>query len=295
MSNASAHLLALGTLAALMLSLQGCSESPPSEVEACNGSARNCEIPLDELVFAATHNSMANAEDGWVAPNHQSGISAQLEGGIRGFLIDTYEFEGELVLCHGFCELGSVPLAEVLGHVADFLDANPGEFLIFVIQDAITPEQTASAFEAAGLVSKVYSHEPGGGWPSLGELLSRGQQLLVTAEAMGPPPGWYHHAWSLFQDTHYAFESVDEIHCGPNRGEPDNPLFLMNHWLGTSLGLPDEEGAELANAASTLRAQVDRCQMERGLRPTLIAVDFWESGDVVDFVEEQNALWSGGG
>ena len=294
MSNALSHSPVLGTFAALVLLLQACSESPLREVEACNGSADHCEIPLDELVVPGTHNSMSNAEDGWVAPNHQSGIPAQLEGGIRGFLIDTYEFEGELVLCHSFCELGSVPLAEVLEQVAEFLEANPGEFLVFVIQDAITPEQTASAFEAAGLVSKVYSHQLGDAWPSLGELLGRGQQLLITAEAMGPPPGWYHHAWSLFQDTHYAFDSVDEIHCDPNRGQAENPLFLMNHWVATSLGLPDEEGAEVANAEATLGAQVERCQSERGLRPNLIAVDFWESGDVVGFVAEQNALWPGG-
>ena len=57
----------------------------------CNGHAALCDLPFDELVLPATHNSMSNAADGWIAPNQQYGMDRQLQDGIRGMLIDTKE------------------------------------------------------------------------------------------------------------------------------------------------------------------------------------------------------------
>lgn len=57
----------------------------------CNGDAALCDLRLDQVVLASTHNSNAAADDGFLLANQESGIADQLAGGIRGFLIDTHE------------------------------------------------------------------------------------------------------------------------------------------------------------------------------------------------------------
>ena len=58
---------------------------------SCNGSAAACGRRLDQVVFPATHNSFAAAEEpGWFFANQRYGIERQLRDGIRGFLIDVH-------------------------------------------------------------------------------------------------------------------------------------------------------------------------------------------------------------
>ena len=73
-------------------------------------------------------------------------------------------------LCHGFCELGATPLVPMLEGVRDFLVAHPGEVLVFVIEDYVTPADIAAAFEASGLERFVYKGPVTAPWPTLGEL-----------------------------------------------------------------------------------------------------------------------------
>jgi hypothetical protein len=61
------------------------------EVTTCNGAEELCDRRLDEVAFLGTHNSMsAAAEPGWYFAEHYSSIGAQLEGGVRALLIDTW-------------------------------------------------------------------------------------------------------------------------------------------------------------------------------------------------------------
>lgn len=56
----------------------------------CNGHAELCDRPLNEVAFAATHNSMSAASEGWFFATHRDGIVEQLDHGIRGLLIDVW-------------------------------------------------------------------------------------------------------------------------------------------------------------------------------------------------------------
>ena len=59
--------------------------------KTCNGYAQLCDKPLNEVAFAATHNSMSAARRrGWFFANQDGGISEQLSYGFRGLLIDTH-------------------------------------------------------------------------------------------------------------------------------------------------------------------------------------------------------------
>jgi hypothetical protein len=77
----------------LALVLPGPSSEPLARADpvACNGSAARCDRRLDEVVFPATHNSYAAADEpGWFFANQRFGIERQLEDGIRAFLIDIH-------------------------------------------------------------------------------------------------------------------------------------------------------------------------------------------------------------
>ena len=56
----------------------------------CNGHAALCDRQLNEVAFAATHNSMSAASAGWLFAAHVDGIAEQLRDGIRGLLIDVW-------------------------------------------------------------------------------------------------------------------------------------------------------------------------------------------------------------
>lgn len=85
---------AAGVLAALALASALLTHDEPAlahPINACNGYAQLCDRPLNDVVFPATHNSMASATDsGWLFPSQDAGITAQLEAGVRGLLIDTH-------------------------------------------------------------------------------------------------------------------------------------------------------------------------------------------------------------
>jgi hypothetical protein len=61
------------------------------EPGGCNGLRAMCDRRLDQVVFAATHNSYAAADEpGWLFANQRFGIARQLRDGIRALLVDVH-------------------------------------------------------------------------------------------------------------------------------------------------------------------------------------------------------------
>ena len=100
-----------------------------------------CEQPFNTVAFVGTHNSMSNAEDGWLAPNQGWNIRHQLEAGVRALNLDTYEIDGTVMLCHVCsCELGEQPLEDALSEIREFLDSQPDNVILITFQDAASAE-----------------------------------------------------------------------------------------------------------------------------------------------------------
>lgn len=60
-------------------------------IDTCNGYSELCDRRLNEVVLPATHNAMSAADiSSWMFPEQEEGIPAQLQYGIRGFLIDAH-------------------------------------------------------------------------------------------------------------------------------------------------------------------------------------------------------------
>jgi hypothetical protein len=192
-------------------------------------------------------------------------------------------------LCHGFCELGAQPLVPMLQGVRDFLVENPGEVLVFVIEDYVTPDDIAAAFRDSGLERFVYRGGVAGTWPTLREMIDSDQRLVVFGENDTKGVPWYHPAFETFQETPYTFHTPEEFSCRPNRGGTKGPLFQINHWIETTPA-PKPSNAAIVNAHGFLLARARRCQGERAKLPNILAVDFAMTGDVVGVAAELNGL-----
>jgi hypothetical protein len=194
----------------------------------------------------------------------------------------------DIYLCHNFCELGAVTFSSVLADLKQFVDTHPDDVVLLDIQDATTPADTAAAIQDAGLEDRIATLVPGQPLPTLGDLINARHNLLVFAEEGGPgAPPWYQKTYDWFQETPYSFNTADEFSCRPNRGNPSAPMFLMNHWVTASP--PDPEAAGKVNAAAALSQRIEACIAERGLVPTIVAVDFSEKGGLVKTLHKINA------
>lgn len=288
--------VALAVLLALVLAPVGCVPPPESADDAtvetmrCNGHRDLCDRALDQVVFPATHNSMSHADADWWRPNQPHGLTRQLEDGIRGFLLDVLSQDGELMLCHGFCDLGSQPLSEGLAELVTFLRQRPHEVLVIIFQDEVPADQLDAALVESGLADMAYAHTPGEAFPTLGEMVRAGQRILMTLESGAGPAPYLHHVWDLFSDTPYAYTSVAEFSCEAHRGDPDHPLFLLNHWIGDAWGLPSPDFAPDANAFDLLFGRATQCRESRGRVPNLVAVDFYTTGDLFAVIDALNGL-----
>ena len=198
-------------------------------------------------------------------------------------------------LCHVVCELGATKLTKALGWVKDFLDTHPDEVVILFIEDAISPEATAEAFEESGILRYAYAHRPGRPFPTLREMIERDRRLFVMAEKDngGGEFAWYHDGFDLAQETPYTFKSPAELSdlstsCVPNRGDGNNPLFQLNHWVEKIPRSPDI-GAKV-NAFDFLKRRARECDRRRGLLSNLVAVDFYNEGDLLEVTRVLNGI-----
>ncbi len=263
-------------------------DEPPPPPYPCNGAEEMCYRRYSEVAYATAHNAMSSQDEGWVAPNHYHAMADQLEAGVRGFMLDTHYFRGDAYLCHGSCLLGSKPLADGLLVVREFLDANPYEVLTIIFESYISAADTETAFHESGLDAYTYAHETGTDWPTLFGMIESNTRVVVFTDNEGGEPAWYHAVWEHCWETHYHFESVDALSCAINRGEPGNPLFILNHFLTNPVAYP-----ALAEQVNYNPLFIDRalvCRDESGRIPNFITVDFYSIGDLLSVVDTLNGL-----
>jgi hypothetical protein len=78
--------------------------------------------------------------------------------------------------------------------------------------------------------------------------------------------------------------------CSPNRGTPDSPLFQVNHWITPAGAAPTRAQAATVNAYDVLMPRVRTCMAERGLFPTIVGVNFYDAGDLLQVVDDLNGI-----
>jgi hypothetical protein len=192
-----------------------------------------------------------------------------------------------LYLCHTLCELGAEPLDQELGVIKRFMDKHEDQVLVLIVEDYVPPARIVQAFEHAGLVTQTATLERGAALPTLGTLIEDGHRLVVFAEEKGGDPPWYMPAFTHIQDTPLGARRPSRLSCARYRGNADSPILMLNHWL--DLFPPVRAAQRTIGLAPSLRRRIAKCTRERGRRPSIIAVDFYEQTAVVQVARELNA------
>jgi hypothetical protein len=209
---------------------------------------------------------------------------------IRDRLVGGTEGPRGLHLCHGFCELGALPLDSTLRAIRGFLARHPNEVVLLVVEDYVAPQDLADAFVASGLAELAYRGRPGARWPTLRELIARDERVVVLVESGRPGVPWLLPAFAVLQETPYAFPSAgDTLSCAPNRGGTSGSLLQLNHWIETTPA-PRPSNAAVVNRFAVLTERARRCERARGRRVNVIAVDFYRTGDLLRATRALNGL-----
>ena len=230
----------------------------------------------------------AATEDGVSPEAVASALRLRDRVGFRG------QGERGMYLCHSFCELGATPLADGLDDIHRFLAGHPGEVVVVVNQDYVTPKDFVGAIEAAGLAPYAATlDEPP--FPTLRQMVDSGKRLVLLAENQAGAAPWYQLAYQrLVQETPFEFGSAKALIaasdvCPPNRGTPGAPLFLLNHWVTTAPVQRPSDAAKV-NAYAPLLARAQACRRIRDRLPNLLAVNFYKEGDVFRVADTLNDM-----
>jgi hypothetical protein len=242
---------------------------------------------VGDVVKTAIEDEKA-AKEKYEAVMGKEGFAAAIR--IRDRLQDKDLGPRDVYMCHGFCELGATKLVPLLREVREFLVSNPGEVLIFVIQDeGVAPPEIERCFQESGLIDFVYRGPAKPPWPTLREMVDSDQRVLVMAENSAAGVPWYHVATEVMQETPYKFHDPSEFSNRPGRGGTSGSLLLMNHWIETG-AVPKPSNSQIVNARDVLLGRARACRRERNHIPNLVAVDFYGVGDLIDVVRELNGI-----
>jgi hypothetical protein len=261
---------------------------PSRAVWSCNGAPELCDRRYDEVSYATTHNAMSNAQDSFTLPNQQYDVTRQLEDGVRGLMLDTHDSAGVVSLCHALCQLGQRPLVDTLIEIREFLEREPYEVVSIIFESYVSAADTAAAFTAAGLDPYLHAQGVAAPWPTLREMIATDRRLVVFTDSGGGTFPWYHHVWNYAFETHYSFATPAQLSCAPNRGNPANRLFILNHFLTQAFGKP--ELAEQVNHNPLFIDRANQCAAANGALPNFVTVDFHDIGDTFAVVKALNGL-----
>lgn len=266
---------------------------PTRVIDRCNGFPELCDRTFDAVSYPTTHNAMSNREDGFLGPNQEHAVSRQLTDGVRGLMLDTWYFGGDVVLCHAAdvipCDFfGMRLLIDTLTDIRVFLEQHPNEIVSIIFESYISEADAAADFVASGLIAYAYAQPPADPWPTLRTLIEADARLVVFTDDSGASLPWHHYVWDYAWETHYSFQQPDDFSCNINRGSMSNRLFILNHFLTGVFGSP--QLADMVNHDPLFIDRALQCETESGRLPNFVTVDFYDIGDLFAVVDELNSV-----
>jgi hypothetical protein len=257
----------------------------------CNGFSELCERRYNHVAYLTTHNAFNAGEDGFTFPNHNFGITRQLEDGVRGLMIDVYDEGGVATVYHSVAILGTTTLESNLVEIKNFLDANPNEVVTIIFECYADFELIETAFLNTEMLDYALEQDLGEEWPTLQQMIDDGKRLVVLSDRNDAAPGenWYHYVWDYAVETPFSNNSNSDFTCEFNRGDEGNDLFILNHFAtdpNVGVGRPDL--SELANNFDFFYNRALECMDELGKFPNFPTIDFHELGEPLRVVDSLN-------
>ncbi len=264
----------------------------PNIFAQCNGCFELCHKKYNEVSYLTTHNAFNSAEDDFTFPNQTYGITQQLEDGVRALMIDVYDVNGTPTVYHGYASLGNVPLVSNLNEIKNFLDNNPNQIVTIIFECYTNANSIEQAFTDSGLMHYLYEKLPGNDWSTLQQMIDTNKRLMVFSDKNDASVNqkWYHYVWHHAVETHFSVSNINNFNCDFNRGNANNDLFILNHFITSTFGIPQISTAETANSNPFFINRAIECWDEHDKFPNFITVDFYHKGDCMEVVNGLNTM-----
>ena len=287
---------------------RGFNPRDANSMMTCHGESVYCLRTYDDFTFPETHNAYSTVEDQFlIGVNHYTGLQWQWDGGIRAFMVDSHHRSDDntsaedVRFCHGTgqffhpCLFGEVDAFEWISLLGSLMDNSSGDVVTLLIENYVPAEHLEFLFMETGMYDRIYTHTLGETWPSLGDLVLSGTDLVVFWEqSQNDNFPWLHDFGVFSWTTNYAENSAEEMSCTVYRGDGSQPVWHLNNWLSNAFGLPDPVGAVEVNDYDNLLNRSIECWEIMDNRPTFVAVDYWEEGEITNVTITLNKMshWS---
>mmetsp|Transcript_5809 Transcript_5809/g.12329 ORF Transcript_5809/g.12329 Transcript_5809/m.12329 type:complete len:462 (-) Transcript_5809:456-1841(-) len=270
----------------------------------CNGSPQNCELRVNETMFATLHNAMSTEEgDFTFGFNHYKTLEKAMVAGYRGINLDVCNCNGKLQFCHNVCDYGERVPQEVFSNVVNFLKEYPSEVIILIFQattekgpivwnDLYDEMKQVEDFE-----DMLYVHQgEGKEWPLMGDLVKSNKRIVTfyfnggtCTDDICPEP--FLPFFKYTAETEYQSANLDELRniqysCQLTRGPGGfkGDFFAVNNFVTP----PDPEASAITNTQKFLSERLTSCANFNGKRPNFVYVDFWGEGVTSQLVQYAN-------
>ncbi|XP_010263486.1 PREDICTED: PI-PLC X domain-containing protein At5g67130-like isoform X2 [Nelumbo nucifera] len=269
-------------------------------------------LPFNKYSWLVTHNSFSIVDappltgiQRMTSYNQEDSVTNQLRNGVRGLMLDMYDFNNDIWLCHsmrGQCYdfTAFEPAINTLKEVETFLSENPLEIVTIIIEDYVhTPKGLTKLFTDAGLLNYWFpvSNMPtkGEDWPTVTDMVAENHRLLVfTSDASKEASEGIAYQWRFMLENEPGDPGIVQGSC-PNRKEsqPLNSrsasLFLQNYFPT----FPVEYESCKENSAA-LVGMIGTCYKAAGnVMPNFLAVNFYMRNDgegVFDALDRMNGF-----
>lgn len=259
----------------------------------CNGAFSLCSKKYDEVAYLTTHNAFNSSQDNFALPNQNIDLTGQLNMGVRAFMLDVYNWFGNTVVYHGSAILGTSPFEDELEKIKTFLDNNPNEVVTVILECNVSADDVEAKMIQSGLMNYVYEHQLGTAWPTLQSMIDNNSRCVVFSDVddASASQAWYHYMWTNMVETHFSNHDISDFSCDFNRGDSINDLFILNHFVTSSItGTGLEAESEVVNSNPFFINRALQCQQEKLKFPNFVTVDFVELGDSKLVVDQLNGI-----
>ncbi|CAN1839133.1 PI-PLC X domain-containing protein At5g67130 [Linum perenne] len=254
----------------------------------------NNSLPFNKYAFLTTHNAFAINNYPLHTPiprltetNQEDTITEQLNNGVRALMLDTYDFQGDVWMCHSFggnCHDFTAfgPAIDYLKEVEAFMSANPSEVVTIILEDYVRAANgLTKVFTDAGLVKYWFpvSKMPengSGDWPLVSDMVKNNQRLIVFTSDQSKESS----EGVAYQWTYMGADGDGGMKTGscPNRAESSSmddktkSLVLMNFFRSVPM-----EDLSCGDNSGNLMDMVTTCEVASGNRwANFLAVDYYK-------------------
>lgn len=294
-----------------------------AKYDICNDVEGLCDFPVNEILFGMVHNAMSSPSAGFLffANHWNDPIVESLDEGYRGLSLDLCNCNGDLTFCHGGsevgCGIGRRDPLETFTQINEWVTENPNNIVMIWLQinesagDPISLNDVERLVQDVPMgnagrefVDRLYRPENDDGWPTMSNLIQDEKQILFFY--MGGPDGTeestigINYFYEYGMSTDWSYTSVPDLRetlidgCEIQRdSETTRDFFMINTFVTKELFgynvRPSRTAAEEINKGEFLLPLLEVCEEIQQSKVNIISVDFWKSGDLIAFINDQNS------